>query len=185
MIIEIPDSLSYPKILPLQEIHEIRGKLCYVFKAYSLEGYSCVIVREKGNICVRFSDWNGNILDLSKQHDLSPNFGESVIKLATLMRYIRVDRLQAYFSGKDKVMLVDIRLTFNKFISPGMLNDLIGKLGIEVPEVIGRPIGLDDANISKLLSKSGEYSGTIIVKPSVFKSIVRGEEILPAYGLVQ
>ena len=188
--IEIPDSLPYPKIQPITELKEISGKFCYILKYYPQKGIALTISRAKGNVCVRISDWTGIIINPEKLGEYT-KITEVVMKqyshmLINILQLIGVPKTTLYFSNcEDGPKLVDMRLSLNKFCGPGYLADFFGKPGIPVQEKIGDPIMFDKEHYDKIISKSGIYTdSTYIIKPSAFKFIIRGTDVLPMYGLL-
>jgi hypothetical protein len=90
----------------------------------------------------------------------------AVPKLALIMRYARIQQAEFYFSGE---LLVDVRLTADKFAGPGMVKDLFGKV-VRTQEVMK-------------IAAANERDMTVpaILKPSVFKTMVVGEDVIPLY----
>jgi hypothetical protein len=188
-IIDIPDSLPYPPLLPLETVSEFRNKFCYILKSYSLNGIALMVVRSTGNVCIRFSDFAGNILTLQ-----DPKYGKVIAKvmeehsgrIVTTMQLIKIPQAIFYFSiNHDVNRLVDVRLSMNKFCSPGYLNDFFGRQGIPQQERVGEPVVLDESVMERLSKRVIPYEGdSFIIKPSAFKSIVWKDEIVPLYGVI-
>jgi len=164
---ELPTPLSYPPILPLDQVPELNGRLVYVIEGYKTEGYSILIFTHEKNIGVRFGDFDGNVIDPPD------NTQECVDKLAQLMLRARIEQAQYYFSGG---VLVDIRTSLNNMVGPGMLKDLCGNI-VPTQKVIDIK-ALDD-DLKERLPELGH----VILKHSSFKTIIREEKILPLYGL--
>jgi len=93
------------------------------------------------------------------------------VVLGALMEKARIPQAQFYFSG-DK--LVDIRTHLNKFVGPGMLRDLCGKV-LPTQDIVDiQPLSKDVlAGINRC----------VILKHSSFKVIVRGNQMIPMYAI--
>ncbi len=180
--IDLPDPLPYPQILPFSE-SQLTGKFCYVFKKYSLSGVSATIFRKDGVVTFRMADFTGKVLDAK---EVSKEVMEYTTRCALTMKFARIPQAIFYFSKDDKIRLVDMRLTLNKFCGPGYLGDFFGKQGIPIQEVVGKPVILSGDILEAVINGKGDYShGKFIIKPSAFKFIVRGDDILPQYGVIE
>lgn len=186
--VEIPTSLPYPNVLPVDEVPEISKHLCYVIRRYPFEGVSATVVRKKGNVCVQLADFAGTILKPSDK-----KFGQTMHRVMTeimprilmTMHLANIPKVQYYFANLTNPILVDVRVSINKLCSPGFIKDIFGVQGIPVQEPIGKPVILDEETLAVIKGAQGDYSeGKFILKSSTFKSIVRGDEVLPLYGVV-
>ena len=186
--IEIPDLLEYPEILPLKDVPSLKNVLCYVIKRYPIEGIGVVITRKEGWFCSRISDFSGNLLEPdNKKYSkiIEKVMGDIVPHLMTLMSYAHMDKLLFYFADVDNPKLVDVRVSINKFCSPGFVKDIFGRRIVPIQEEIGKPIILNDENLEKLYSGKGDYKEKdFILKPSVFKTIIRDDKLFPLYGAI-
>lgn len=79
-----------------------------------------------------------------------------------------------YFSSSG-CKLVDVMISANKFLGPGMLNDLFGNV-VPIQDVITHVV-LDDDNIKKYNNK--------FIKPSRFRYLTENGIIRPQYGIIQ
>lgn len=172
MVYMIPESLPYPKINELWQVPELKDKYCYVVKSYPLSGLAILVYRGDDNLHLRFTDFNGVESD--------PVEGRLLDIIITVMKTANIKQSMFYFSENK---LVDVRLSLNKFCSPGFIKDIFGKAGIPIQEEIGRPIQLDENNMKLLLSGGGDYSCGVVIKPSTFKSIIRNGDVVPMYGV--
>lgn len=180
--IQLPDPVPYPTIHNLNEVKELRGKLCYVIKKYPFTGLGLTILRVSNadTVCIRISDFTGALLDPTDEVRYKPVMDYSR-NLVLTMKLIGVPQALFYFSEIGKSFrLVDMLLSLNKFASPGYLADFFGKQKIPVQESIGDPITLTDDKIGELIEKKEEY----ILKPSAFKFMIRNDVVLPQYGIV-
>jgi hypothetical protein len=172
----IPSLLKYPKFLTLEEAPSIGNTLCYVTKYYGESGISVLIRRcpEKDEVVVVFGDWFGNKLDLhgeqaTEHYKIIDNFiANQLNKIMTLMTYVKLSQAQLFFGIENsQLVLVDIQLSINKLAGPGMVRDLFGQI-CQTQEV--RKIEVLDATSLRAIEQgTGSYSGSLVIKPSVFK----------------
>jgi hypothetical protein len=185
--ITIPDSLEYPEILPLKDVPALKNVLCYVIKAYPIDGIGVVITRDDEWLCSRISDFKGNILepnDAKYSNMIEHVMTKYIPYIMSLMQCANMDKLLFYFADLDDPRLVDVRVSFNKFCSPGFVKDIFGKV-VPVQEDICKPIVLNAENMERLCTARGDYSsGNFILKPTAFKTIIRDGKILPLYGVI-
>ena len=173
--ITLPDPIPYPKILPLEEIVELIGKVVYLIEPYN-KGVSTIIKRQDGDVTIRFADWYGNLIDITNPlcYSVLNKYG---IELVRIMDLIKINQALFYFNSSEE--LVDVQISLNKFIGPGMLRDLFSKaINTQKVESI---ITLDDNEFNLIKNSNNSY----IIKSSAFKLISREEEFLPAYATVR
>jgi hypothetical protein len=166
----IPESLPYPKIYELGQVPELKDKYCYVVKSYPLSGLAILICCDGDDLHLRFTDFNGVEVD--------PVEGKLLGIIITVMRTVKIKQSMFYFSDQR---LVDVRLSANKFCSPGFIKDIFGKAGVPIQEYIDKPIQLDDNGMKLIMSN--KYDCGVIIKPSTFKSIIRNDDVIPMYGV--
>jgi hypothetical protein len=178
----LPSLLSYPTLLTPDEI-SLKGMYCYIIEHYSTNGIAIMIHRDN-NINVVTGDWAGNIIDLSDASNLCSVAREYLDKhLSTLCKIITAIKIRqcifyvAFCSDVPK--LVDLRLSLNKFSSPGMLRDVFGKV-VETQKVIDIQV-LDDPTYNAVLSGTKLFSGDIILKPNRFRTAMAHDIPLPLY----
>lgn len=179
--IEAPSLLSYPEILSLNEVKdEIVDQFCYLIKRYPLNGISVLIKLNDENIgtLVRIGDWNGSPLkqdsELKKYENL---FLENYcVKFLDLCMNAKIQQIQFYISCENNsMMLVDARTSINNMVSPGYIKDIFGRL-MPSQQIIGTPQIMSKENIESIKEQ-------VIVKPSLFKTIVRNNKMFPLYAL--
>lgn len=169
-----PTILPYVPLLELKDVKPILGRLCYFIEPYKLEGVAVVIYLSKGLFHVKASKWSGMTvsadLDVTKikkgtlEADILARWIPHIIKI---MKYAKIIQAEYYFSG---MMLVDVRLSVDKFIGPGMLRDLFAKT-ISTQKILKVAAATEE-----------EMKGiTAILKPSVYKTIVAGDDMVPLY----
>jgi hypothetical protein len=185
--VEIPDLLPYPDILNLDECPELNNKLCFVIKRYPLSGIMMMIVRHKMTkdnlVTINLADFSGNKEVVSEEQ--TKQVMQYSQKIVLTMKLTGIPKAIFYFSINNNPMLVDIRLSQNKFISPGYITDFYGKQGIPIQESINKPIIMSDDNIKMLKSAIGDYSsGKFILKSSVPNIVTKNDQILPTYAFI-
>jgi hypothetical protein len=183
----LPAVLPYPNILNMTDERAIKGMLVYVIKHYGKEGISIIVTRDRANdtVYIMFSDWCGNKLDLndgSGYTNIALKFASDKLnKLIELMYTIALDKAQFYFTiiNNDELMLVDVRISINKFLGPGFIRDLFSKI-LTTQEII-KIENIDDRFIEYVNKGIGSYEGNLIIKPSVYRTVMNGNKIDPYY----
>lgn len=178
---DLPDLLKYPRLFKFNKIKRIYdNKLLYLIKYYEQTGLLFCIFRKNDDVVIRFGDFNGNKLDI--HCDIVKNFAnDGKIQLLNLFcRHAGIQKCIFYFSLIDnKYILVDLRLSLNKFVSPGYIKDLFNKIQINTQEVI--KIGNIDEIIKYVENNVGSK---YIIKPSNFTTVPDDDNILPAYSII-
>lgn len=171
----IPDFVDYPELYDISSnIKLFSGVFVYVIDGYELVGYSLYIgFRENYSIC-RIADFKSNEFT-----DLSGRVPEMLLlsdKLKEVMIYARVSDALFYFSNNNgnEPILVDVMLSANKFVGPGMLRDLFGNI-VKTQGVVETVVFEED-----MLAK---HKGKII-KPSRFRYLSENGMIRPQYGII-
>ncbi len=178
--------VSYPPVLSLDEVPELWGKLVYVVKAYPLHGLAVLMSYDKPNTSIRFGDWDGTTIDPTKS-ELANEFMKShAPNFIGLMSAAKIKQAIFYLSDNNGLQLVDMRTALNKLVGPGMLRDLLSQV-VRTQEVAST-IGLTPETHAAIKRGEGVLAGDLIIKPSVFKTVTRGEApnmiMYPMYGMV-
>lgn len=179
--------ISYPKILNLEEIPEIKGRFCYIIDYYPEDGISVLVERKNDEVYITIGDWDSNVIDLSdgsKNSDLGLKFIKNYSSdVVSMMKSLNIYKLLFYLSVKDdEFTLVDLRASLDKFFGPGMIKDLFSKV-IQTQNVI-KVDQIDENLYSSLVDGKGKYNKDLILKCSVFKTVIRGKELLPLYAKI-
>lgn len=174
--------IPYPKILELNDLPQFKNQFVYIIKSYKQQGLAVVINREDDDVYVRISDWDGNILDTSKGECFK--FVERHSRqFITLMNIAGIPKAIFYITkDNDDFVLVDVRLSINKFSSPGMIRDLFSNI-IKTQEVI-KVGNLDDDLLDAIKDGKGKFNQDIIIKTSVFKTVTINNCLFPMYAMV-
>jgi len=181
---DLPTLLPYPALIPLDVCNAIHGVFCYSFDHYGDIGFSVLLSKKDDAIRLLVGDWKGNVVDLHNQDaktivakKLLTTQGEAIIELC---RAARISQAQFFFvlSG-DNFVLVDVQLSLNKFAGPGMVRDVFGNV-FKTQEVIGIDV-LDDDIMDSIVTGTNKFSGSLILKPSRFRSASVDGSLIPLY----
>jgi hypothetical protein len=186
----VPQYLSYPKLLTLNDIPEIYNQFVYVIEGYQDKGFGALIYRSDDNVYIKFGDFDGKIIDMSKTQPKGVQIFVSKYfpKIINLMKTARIQQSIYYFTvAKDDICLVDMRTSLNKFSGPGMLRDLFAKI-IPIQKVI-KTATLNQDMLNSIKAGTGSYAGNLILKTSSFKTIIRNENnkqnMYPMYAVIK
>ncbi len=181
----VPKVLKYPTFIGNDKLDHVKNLLCYVIKDYGNDGVSLLLTRkpEKDEIIVLCGDWKGNNIDIQSNDPrvafITELLNTELAKLASILKTIRVDQAQFFFSTKDGLKLVDMQVALNKLVGPGMIRDLFSKI-IPTQEVLKiEPI--DDRAYGAIIDGKGSYEGNLIIKPSKFRMIEQNGAYSPLY----
>lgn len=183
-----PAMLEHPRPIPIAEYSGIKDAYCYIIQHYGHTGIACLIARrsDSDTISLTVGDWDGNIIDLEDmKHTLTPIakgfLARHAMDLSKLMHAIGLGQAIFYFAlhVDNEFVLVDIRLGMDKFSGPGMVKDLCGKF-VRVQETI-KIDRLEEKLLESIMAGDGAYSGNIILKPSVFRSVAYQGKQIPLY----
>lgn len=160
---ELPTLLPYPDIPNIDDCPDIYGLYCYVVRSYS-PGVAAIIKLDNNDIAIVVGDWFGN--KILPSHELWPQarwfLEKNAYNLANVMHPLGIAQAQFFVSISD--LLVDVQLSINKFVGPGMLRDLFSNT-TDVQESIGAKI-LDDNVIKELKNGNG-----FVAKPTRYRWI--------------
>jgi len=159
--------LPYPTIAPISECPEIVGLFCYVIEAY--EPGVAVVIERMNDPAISIGDWSGN--HLPPTNELLSN---TVPLLLKMMQHIALNQAEFFISSDGT--LVDVQLSINKFIGPGMLRDVF-KSTIKT-QIVDSIVTVDQTKIDELRGKN------FILKPSKYRHYMRGDIILPLYARI-
>ena len=168
--VTIHDFVDYPKLIDGEQIIAFNNMYCYVVEPYEQKGIALYIGFREDKIFIRFADWKSNEIDVRTDKsvaDLLPK----IPNVATLMKSAHINDICLYFSGG---LLVDAMLAANKFMGPGMLRDVFGKMF--KTQIVREVAVMDKAKV--------ENSKGCILKPSRFRFTMIGNMPIPMYGLV-
>lgn len=176
MNVEIPEFVSYPGFINVSEERKLFDNLfVYIIEEYDFDnGYNLYIGFRDGNVLIRIADFQSNVIDIKEPND---DKVREILKISNfltqVMHTIKINDASFYFSDTD-LLLVDVMISINKFLGPGMINDLFGK-SLPIQKVIGKEI-FNDKCYDEYKSK--------LVKPSRYRHIVLDNRPRPLYGVV-
>lgn len=182
---------SKPKLLPHQGLRELDDQFSnlyvYIMRHPGPPGPTIVVQKQKdGGVYAQFGDWSGIPIDPTDtthhlHHGIIDLLANQFHKLQQLMQTCGLTQAQYYFS--ETGILVDVRMALNRYIGPGMLHDVFGKL-VTTPEIIKVEV-LDQRVRDAIEADSGSYSGELIVKPSRFREMeLPDHSFVPLYAQV-
>lgn len=181
---ELASLLPYPPIPGADDVPELMGKMVYIIHNYRLDGLSALIQRSHQDVIYTFGDFDGNEyhLDVDGSHMvLCKRFiTEMAVHITNVMVTIGVPKAVFYISvDGDDMKLVDMRLSLDKLVSPGMLRDMFEKR-IRTQQIY-RVCGFTKELLDELRSDNRDF----IVKSSSFKTIARDKSLLPLYARIR
>lgn len=181
----VPQVLKYPRFIDNTKLDHVKNLLCYIIADYGTEGISLLLTRkpDKDELIVLCGDWNGNNIDIQSDDKriavINELLAQELPKLANILKMIKVDQAQFFFSIKDGYKLVDMQVSANKLVGPGMIRDLFAKI-IPTQEVI-KVEPIDDRAYEAIIAGTGSYSGNLVIKPSKFRMIEQNGLYSPLY----
>ncbi len=170
---ELPQVLKYPELLSDKLLH-VKDVFCYVLEHYGSSGLSVLVYRrpQDDQVVTICGDWDGNSIDLYDDNELSVialDFVQNSLHLlVNTMALVKVDQAQYYFAVKDgELIMVDMQTSLNKFVSPGMIRDIFGRI-FNVQNALKTTV-IDDVAIEAIEKGTGSYEGDLIIKPTRFR----------------
>lgn len=176
--------LPYPALLSGEECN-VHGIFCYIIEHYGNEGIAILIQHYHGaGSSILVGDWSGQVIDLTdSKHPLQviaqQFLSQHGLRLIQLTHLIKLPQCILYVAARNKPVLVDVRVSLNKFAGPGMLRDVFGKV-VETQHVIDVKV-LDDAVYHSIQSGAEPFASDVIVKPSRFRCSMVGQTAVPIY----
>lgn len=179
----LPKMLPHPE--PLSDISMITGRLSYVIKYYQNIGISCLIIHDNGNVVVSMGDWAGRTIDLANTKDslalVAIDFLQNQAKRLIAISHAAGVKQAIYYFALDTgaPVLVDIRVSLNKFLGPGMIRDVFGKT-FNTQNVLKVDV-ISEQLLEQINTGTGNYAGGVIIKPSVFRFTNMDNMPVPLY----
>ena len=175
---KMPDFLQYPTIKDISDTPELKGVFSYIIHGYTPK-YGILISRQKSDdgfgVGVHIDGFNAQI-DKKRKEQLLATTAKTLI---ATMGVIGVQQAEFYFDDTDA--LIDMQISINKFIGPGMLRDLFSK-SVMTQRII--EIGVvDDEKIKQIKTDRSKYPKHVIIKPSRFR--LASNSLLPAYASIK
>lgn len=176
------DLLAYPAIGSLEDTPEMKGRFVYPIRRYSMQGVSALVSVSGQTMGIKFGDWDGNVAQDGWEHEsIERKFiAEYANHVGFLMGVGGINTMQFYLSVEEGgyFRLVDARYALDRMVGPGFLQEIFGVI-LPTQEVVGEPRVLDDDLIAEIQDGKME---DLILKPSAFKVIERGNALQPLYA---
>lgn len=175
---KMPSLLAYAKILDIADRPELNGIFSYIIYRYK-PGASVLIKLQNGESGIVVGDWMGR--SSGPDNSVKAILGERCLMLIRMMKSIRIDQAQYYFAEDGS--LVDVQLSLNKFIGPGMLRDLFSKL-MATQKIVETAVLTPD-KIQEIRSDKSKYPESCVLKPSRFRYVgTTPTSIVPCYATI-
>lgn len=175
-----PTLLKYPKFLDKQHLNNVRDVLCYLIEDYGLTGVSVLLSRDKSKdrVVVLIGDWDGNLIDIKNPVGITKEECDTILSkyvpdMINIMNLTRVDQAQYYMDSR--LRLVDVQVSVNKFVGPGMLRDVFSRT-FAIPEVLA----IKQLDADSILSLQNDNKH-IVAKPSRFRLFEADKTYTPLY----
>jgi hypothetical protein len=172
---KVPKVLPYPKYYDHTELKRLEHIYCYVQKHPGDVDLTVLIYRDtqKDDVYTVFSDAAGNLIEL--ESDVTPLgitsrkfVKDELVNYVRLMNVIKIEQAQYHFSiAGDILTLVDVRTSLNKCVSPGLIEDVFGKL-VNTLKTKNTVI-LNPSVIDAIIQGQGSYEGNLLIRPSRFR----------------
>ena len=179
----VPAMLPHPE--PLSDTNLVSGMLCYVIKYYQNVGISCLVARNGDNVAVSMGDWNGQTIDLSNTKDsmslVAIDFLQHQAKQLIAISHAAGVKQAIYYFALDTgiPVLVDIRMSLNKFLGPGMVRDVFGKT-FDTQQILKIDI-MSEELLEHIKNGAGCFSSGVIIKPSRARFMEFNGQSVPLY----
>lgn len=164
-----------------------------MIEKYPEKGLAVVISRHKDDVLIRIGDFKGNVLNANDPNSefaqLFKILGKYVMyKLVYTTKLMGVPQCIFYMSdtgveSDERLILVDFRLSINKFTGPGYISDIFTKQKIPSQKVV-KVVQMTDEIANDIISGRNGYDGKYIIKPSAFKIMEKDGQLVPLYGSV-
>jgi hypothetical protein len=172
---QLPSFVDYPEFFNVREYSSLFNNLfSYIISPYPIDnGYSIYIGSRNDYVFVRLSDFKSSELDITDHKYKS--ILKHVDKLLNIMKVAKIRESCYYFSNQNDPILVDVMLSANKFMGPGMIRDVFSKT-VPTQEIMS----VENLMIDNYDNFSGKY-----IKPSRFKYVIEKEYFRPLYGMIK
>lgn len=175
-IFNVPKVLPYPKYYDHTELKRLEHVYCYVQKHPGNANLTVLIYRDvkKDDVYAVFSDSAGNLVELESDDTVLGNTSRRFVKdelvnYVRLMNVIKIEQAQYHFSINDdgSLTLIDVRTALNKCVSPGLIEDIFGKVAKTLKTK--NTVILNPSIIDAIIQGQGSYEGDLLIRPSRFR----------------
>lgn len=159
-----PTILPYPKVAELSKEHPINGVFSYIQEKPQMNGIALLIQAQPRTkeVAFRAGTWDGKLAPQSEIQKIAEFIGIFGAKLAQIMALVKVEQAMFYISADEK--LVDVRTSINKWLGPGMVENIFSKV-ISTPKTI-EITSITSELYDAIMADTGKYSGNLLIKPS-------------------
>jgi hypothetical protein len=176
--ITVPDFVDYPEFYTISENRHMFGqRFGYIIKPYNFDNVISWYVGFRSNFMVtRFADNKSNEINISKCDDSHPvkELAKHIDPVANLFHSARIIEALIYVDS-DKLNVVDVMTSANKFLGPGMVRDLFEAI-TGTQEVI---------EITEFTDEVIDKNPGAYFKPSKFRYVLDGKNPRPQYGIIK
>lgn len=174
---KLPKVLPYVVYLDYQDINYLEHTYCYVQEHPANVDLTVLIYRDIANedVITIFANRSGEALELTTDTSVVADAARAFIKdkladFVRLMNIIKIEQAQYHFWVKeDGLVLVDVRTAINKCVSPGLIEEVFGKI-IRTLKTRTMTV-LEPAVIQALIQGQGPFAGDLLLRPSRFRMI--------------
>lgn len=154
----------------LRDLKYVNGLECTIIEKYQHIGVS--VTYQRSNKSFKFYDWNSSEIKLFEEAEYSKPIKDIIDKYLTSLMIV-VDGIGLEYAQfvfcTSPLMLVDVIVTPNKYLSPGMIQDFFGKV-VNTQKIIA----------TSRIDLNTKFSN-VVIKPNVFKTHVVNNAFLPLY----
>lgn len=174
-IYKLPKLLPLPEFLDSSHLPMLENIICYVQDHPGNDIFTLLVYRDRADdsVYILTGERDGQTIDFNSELDdrkklIAEFIKEKSIEILSLMRIVKIDQAQYYFSiNQGKIILQDIRTAMNKFMGPGFVRDMFNAI-VNVPNIRKIEI-LSSNNLEAIMKNTGSFNGDIIIKPSRFR----------------
>lgn len=155
----------------LKDLKYLIGIDCTIYEKYHLDGISAIYNKVDESISVKFYTFNGSEIRLDEDgpyNSLIKKITTEILnRIIVVAKSIKLSYAQFVFN--DQMLLIDVILKPDKYLSPGMLKDTFGKL-VKTPKEIA----------TSNIDQNTKFKD-VIIKPNKFRTHVVNNSFLPLY----
>jgi hypothetical protein len=184
----IPKVLPYPDYLNYEFLKNIEQIYCYIQDRPQNVNLTVLIFRDVDNdgVITICADQTGEPIELttdkSETADAARKFiKEKLVSFVTLMNTIKITQAQFHFCVAEELILVDVRTAINKYVSPGLIEDVFGKI-IKTLKIKNMMV-LEPSTIDAIIQGQGPFVGDLLIRPSRFRLLNETDQnnVVPLY----
>lgn len=184
----IPKVLPYIDFISYKDIQKLEHIYCYIQECPANVDLTMLIYRDIVNqdVITIFADRRGIPIELTTDRSVIADAARKFIKekladFVKLMSIIRIQQAQYHFWVKDEeVVLVDVRTAINKCVSPGMIEEVYGKI-IKTLRTKNIMV-LEPSTIDAIIQGGGQFESDLLIRPSRFRAVDESlEHFKPLY----